>query len=117
MPALEPVNIDLISGDSYNLNFTIRDKAGAVVDITGCAFKYQIAKEVGKTAKVSKSTDVSGEIVILDAPNGRVRVVLKPADTAALKGDFIHELQMTDAGLDVSTVVQGACVIDNDQIQ
>lgn len=101
------------SGDNRDLQVTIKDAAGAVVNITGAALTWALSKGNGSdgprgTALVTKT--VGSGITIVDGANGRADIVLVPADTEALAGDYYHELQLV-AGGSSSTVLYGTVTI------
>jgi hypothetical protein len=65
---------------------------------------------------ISTVTSTPGDIVITTPASGIVTITLDPADTAALAGEFYHELELTQAGI-VSTVLFGQVTIVKDLIQ
>lgn len=116
--ALTAQNDEFYSGDRRTLEFTVRNPAGAVVDITGASFLWTCRRSVlSAVAEVDKvSGESPSEIDIVDAGNGRVDVELYPVDTDAISGDFYHELQMTDAQGNPTTVAFGTLTINEDAI-
>lgn len=108
------------SGDDVGVNVTIRDEAGAVIDVSSAsAFRYQAAEYNADNADrpwhgsavISKA--LGSGVTVTDGPNGVVRVTLSSADTASLEGRFYHELEMTLGGA-VSTVMTGLLTIQAD---
>ena len=99
--------IKLTEGDSARFTVTVKDSAGAVVDLTGVtAIKWQMARSAfATTADLSKA--LGSGVTITDAPGGVFQVDLTPADTADLLGDFHHEAEVTDGAGDVATVFCG----------
>jgi hypothetical protein len=95
-------NFEMVAGDSKNVIVTVSD-----ADLTGATIKWAMKRSVSSaTANVSKDT-TSGGISISDATGGIFTISLIPADTSALKGDFYHEAEITDAQNNVSTVMTG----------
>ncbi len=80
----------MFQGDVATVEFTVRDAAGAVVNITGAAITWAFAKKLKVPLLVTKS--VGSGVTIVDAPNGRVDVALVLGDTNTLDGAFEHEL-------------------------
>jgi hypothetical protein len=117
--ALTSQNDEFYSGDRRSLNFTVKDGNDAVIDITGATFLWTCRRSVlSADAEISKvSGESPSEIDIVDAANGRVDVEIDPVDTAAISGDFYHELQMTDAQGNPTTVAFGTLTINQDAIQ
>ncbi len=116
--------IEMFSGDTKRLNYTVKDSAGTVIDITTATFRWALSKlaksgTAGEPspqgpAIVSKSI---GSGITLTAPTlGELRVDLDPADTADLKGSFYHELEMVLAGV-TSTVAFGQIDVKKDLLE
>lgn len=68
---------------------------GSVQDITNWSFFFLVVDANGDTV-ISKRSSNSGEILISDAPNGKIQVLIKPADTQGKAGAYKYELQGTD---------------------
>lgn len=107
------------SGDSKTLDVTVKNTAGAVVDLTSftATWEASVLNADGSFAaspSITKST-VSG-ITITDAEGGELQIVLQPSDTDSLTGDFYHELELTSGGGVISTVMTGKLTIDTDLI-
>ena len=117
--------VEIFSGDTKILRYTVKDGLGVVINITGGAFRWGLFKldpnESEPTARGSALVPpgekaVSSGITITDAVNGVLEVALVPADTATLKGDFYHELQMVLGG-ETSTVAFGQINIKRDGLE
>lgn len=103
-------NFEMFQGDDKDLVITVTDSAGAAVDLTGAAIAWQMARTArSATPNVSKS--VGSGIVITDAPGGICTISLDPTDTEGLTGDFYHELEVTDAQANITTVLSGTVTI------
>ena len=118
-------DFDMHSGDNRVLQVTVRDDADVPVDITGATFKWQLSKldasgaiplPKSETPILQKDNGGAGGVAIISAGLGRADVTLLPADTAALRGSYYHELQMVLGGL-TSTVLFGTVTIYRDLIQ
>ncbi|MEE8551512.1 MAG: hypothetical protein V3T08_09705 [Gemmatimonadota bacterium] len=123
--AVQNPTIEIFSGDTKRLNYTVRDANGAAIDITGGTFRWGLSKlsqEALGEGKVKPQGDALvtktlGLGITLTAPTlGQLRVTLDPADTASLKGDFYHELEMVLAGA-TSTVAFGRIDIKKDLLE
>lgn len=76
-------------------------------DITGYTFRLQVRDKPGGVVYLDKSSPSSG-ITLVDAPNGKFRIVVTAAETAALtfyKG--VYDLKATDAGGAISYPLEG----------
>lgn len=107
---------EMYSGDRRTLIFTVRDDAGAIVPIQTATFKWGLYRSVlAATPEVEK---VSGESPseIDPEPAGIVKVHLYPPDTAGISGDYYHELEMTDAVGNPTTVAFGTLTINQDRV-
>ena len=88
-----------LSGDALKLQITVRngDTAGSpVLDLTPFTeITWALAKKQGAVPLVTKTlTGGPTQINPVDLPNGRIDVLIENADTAALKGEYYHELQL-----------------------
>ena len=122
--AVQNPTIEMFSGDTKRLNYTVKDGNGVVIDITTATFRWGLSK-LGKpktagdpspqVAPLLEKTISSG--IVLTAPTlGQLRVTLDPADTADLKGEFYHELEMVLSGV-TSTVAFGQIDIKKDLLE
>lgn len=118
-------DFDMHSGDNRKLEVTVQSAAGTPVDITGATFKWQLSKldaegaiplPKSETPILQKDNGGLGGVAIITPGSGRVDVTLIPADTAALRGEYYHELQMVLGGI-TSTVLFGKATIYRDLIQ
>lgn len=99
--------IKLTEGDTARFTVTVKDSAGAVVDLTGVtSIAWQIARSAfAGSPDLSKS--IGSGVTVTDAAGGVFQVELAPADTADLLGDFHHEAEVTDGAGDIATVFCG----------
>jgi hypothetical protein len=98
-------NFSLTAGDTKTLVVTVRDTDGSAVNIVGATIHWRCAKSFNKTAAVLKST--SDGITISDGANGQMTIQLDADDTEDLVGLYYHEIELTSAAGDVSTVLRG----------
>lgn len=118
--------LEMVSGDSKVITFTIKDKTGAVVDITSATpIKFKVGKRIGglerhyghETVTAEFTKDLTAGISITDATNGVLTVTLAPTDTKNMAGDFIYEAELTDASGNVGTFAQGPFRVIGDLIE
>ena len=114
--ALTTQNDSFYSGDHRTFTFTVKDGDAVVIDITGASFLWTCRRSaLSAVAEISKvSGESPSEIDILVAANGTLVVSIYPSDTAGISGEFYHELQMTDAFGNVTTVAFGTLTIKED---
>ena len=106
----------MYSGDTKLLEITVLDQDGDPVDLTGATVKWQMAKKVTSDTPVL-SKEIGSGVVIMNPTAGRFDISLQPADTAAIKGAYYHEAEITESGGDVATVLAGTITILPDLIQ
>jgi hypothetical protein len=92
------------------LTFTVRNSAGAVVNITGWTLEYVLRLAPSHpTKKLTKTTGTG--ITITDAVNGVLQVDVDSADTDHLRaGTYWHGLARTNAGA-YDIVLDGTAVL------
>lgn len=90
------------SGDTQNIVVNIVDENGNAVDLSGSTFKWEM---VMRPTSLIKDSSL-GEIVVTDTINGILQIKLLPEDSQNITGVYSHELQMTDAQGDITTVLQ-----------
>ncbi len=96
------------SGDDRVLRFTNTDDGGGALDLTVGTLKWGLSPVKGFSGVTTVSKSSGSGIAIEGAPTlGICLVDLDPADTAALKGRFIQELEYTDGAGKVSTLSTG----------
>ena len=90
---------EVTQGEDLTYDLTVRDKNGAVVDITGYQVRFQVrhkTADAAANAMISKTSAVSTEIDIYDPVNGKARIFIDPSDTlAAAKfkpGDYYYDV-------------------------
>lgn len=110
-------NFTMWSGDTRRLSVTVDDGATppVAVNITGSAISWHLAKRLtSSTAILTKTVGVG--ITITNGAAGIFEVLIDPADTAALSGDYYHEAEIVLSGGDKSTVMTGVATIKRDLI-
>jgi len=94
---------------------TVKDAAGAVVNITGATGAFGIGK-LDSSGNPKGSSLAAPAVAVTDGAAGTLSVTLVPANTAPLSGDYWHELQLTDAAGKVSTVLYGTLSVQKDLV-
>jgi hypothetical protein len=99
----------MFAGDTKILEVTVKDTAGAAVDITGTVIRWQLAKSVRALVPLIEKS-VGDGLEIVDGPTGRFDVTVDPDNTLELKGNYYHEAEVDDGGI-ISTVMTGKATI------
>jgi hypothetical protein len=106
------------SGDALRLQITVRDGdtiSDPPLNLTPYTeIIFGVAKSQGKATLFEKKlSNGVGEIDPIDIVNGRIDVLINNADTAGLKGDLYHELQLEPGP---NTAMFGAFIVQADSI-
>lgn len=110
---LTPVDFVTRSGDTLVIKATTKDKAGAIVNISGATIKFGLYTIVDNTEVIVKTVGVG--IVITDGPNGLYEVTLDESDTRNRSGRHFHETEMIISAT-VRTVMVGVVNIKTDRV-
>ncbi len=98
-------------GDSDAKGFIVQDSAGVVIDITGFTFRLTVNTDQDPAPGTELFTVVG---VITDATNGRVAFAPTITDTDQTPGEYFYDVEQTDAGGLISTIIKGICEIVQD---
>ena len=120
MPLEQTIGADPLyfSGDAITLQITVRDGnsvSDPPLDLTPFTeITFGVAKKQGSATLFEKRlTGGVSEINPVDLVNGRIDVLIENPDTAPLKGDYYHELQLEPGP---NTAMFGAWTIQKDSI-
>lgn len=105
------VNQDFVTyaGNDVSPIFTVKNSAGATVDISSVIEITWAAKgQSTDTVPVISKTKTGGQITfVTNGQDGQFQVAIAAADTAPLTGYFIHEASITDSSNHITTVAIG----------
>lgn len=108
-------DFSMVRGDTKRLEVTVRDEAGAIVDLTGSSIRWRIARSVSSVALISKA--IGTGITVVNATLGRFDILLTAAESATLPvAALYHESEVIDSGGQVSTILRGTVTVDKDLI-
>jgi len=99
-------------GDSAARGFTIQDSAGVAIDITGFTFKLTVNSEKKPTDTVNQQFTITGVIIV--AASGTVSFSPLTTDTDITPGTYFYDIEQTDAGGKIATLIVGKCLIIQD---
>jgi hypothetical protein len=110
-------NFEMAQGDYKELDFTVKNAAGVVVNIAGATINWMLTTQDDlDVALLSKATGGSG-ITITDGAAGECQVALDPLDTKEFDGVYHHELQLIDGSGNPNVVAEGTVEILESAIQ
>lgn len=98
----EPARVDLkmVAGDSFSKEFRLREQDGTAIDLTGLTGRAQVRDRPGG--------ELLAEFTVgpLDA-TGVVTISLTTAQTRALPGKGVWDLELDGGATNTKTIVQG----------
>jgi len=109
---------DVFSGNDIVLKISVTDEDnnGAALSLVGAQeLIWSLAKKAGATAILTKT--LSNGVTITDAANGLVDVVISAADLEPLKGEYYHEMRLTNSQGKKSTLMYGIATIAENLIR
>ena len=99
-------------GDSAAKGFVIQDSDEVVIDITGFSFKLTVNSDKAPSDQVNEQFTITGTII--DGPNGEVAFAPLVADTDITPGTYFYDVEQTDTGGRISTLIVAKCLIVQD---
>lgn len=105
-------SISRFRGDTVPDQITITDAAGDPVNVTGYSFLLTVNKNKDPSSTEGQLFQVAG--VIISGPAGTVKFTPTANQTDQLPGKYYYDIQMTDGGGLIKTIVTGSYVIKQD---
>ncbi len=102
-------------GDTNPVQYAAKDAAGVAVDITGYSFKLTVDPNEGASDGVNNLFTSTGTIVV--ALTGRFDFPISASDANQTPGNYFFEVEMTDDGGLVTTIVVGPWRVDQDIVK
>jgi hypothetical protein len=110
-------NIEIDRGDGESITFSVVDAAGAALSVAGWSFAFTVKQGIDDDILAAKFQKLSaGGLGITVQPGGvtgKVVVQLADADTQALAGAYVYDLQGYD-GTYTHTVAKGRFRVSKD---
>ena len=102
-----PVAIDLCitRGDTTPWTFTVKDSAGAVVDITGFTYLLTVDPSDEPTGSGNNLFQLTGTVAV--GTDGVVQFQLSVSLSNQTPDEYFYDLQQTDGALKVRTIANG----------
>ena len=99
----------MYAGNRRVLGFTIKDEAGAVLDLTGYTAEFKLAKLIGAKPGDALLTYTTAPNIVFNADRatGLLDVVLTQGATSAFLGPHYYELELIDASSNRNVVAVG----------
>jgi len=97
-----------MSGDQLSLPITVKDNDVAVVDLTGGAGSFKMARDQYSTPVIDSEESPATATVVLTTPlSGLMTVTITDENTEALIGDYYYECKFTDSAGREAVVARG----------
>jgi hypothetical protein len=98
-------NLQMYQGDDYVATVTVSNADGSATDLSGFAVKSQIRRGVADV-----DADVVAEFTVtIQSPE--ILLALTHAQTTPLSGNYVWDLQLTDASGTVTTIMAGQVIV------
>ena len=94
------LDVKIVQNNDITLQFSVVDSSGTAVNITGATIKWTARSDKNSTAVISKT--VGSGITITNGSGGVFQVALTAANTATLRGRYVHEAVVTISGSNVT---------------
>ncbi len=99
-------------GDSNAKGFVRQDSAGVAIDVTGFSFKLTVNSEKDPTNTTNQQFTIIG--VLVDAVAGQISFAPTTTDTDIAPDTYFYDIEQTDGGGGVATLIIAKCVIVQD---
>lgn len=103
-------------GDDQTIRFTVKDSAGAAVNVSAGTFKFTVKSTLDDLiadAKFQKTSPAANGIDLTLAATGIVDVLIVPVNTSTLAGIYYYDLEMVLSSK-VRTLRRGLFVVQKD---
>lgn len=110
----EPVVIELCRkrGDTFPDQFTLKDAAGVVIDITGFSFLLTVDPSPTPSDALGNLFQLTGTIT--DAANGVVEFAPSAVQSDQTPSTYFYDIQWTDGAGAIRTIIVGEYIITQD---
>lgn len=98
-------------GDSNAIGFIVQDDVGAAVNITGFTFRLTVNTDKDPNPGTELFTVVG---TITSGPSGKVGFAPTSVQTDVDPGSYFYDIEQTDLGSLISTLIKGKCRIIQD---
>ena len=99
-------------GDSSAKGFIIQDSAGVAIDITGFTFKLTVNSDKAPPDQTDEQFSIAGVIGV--AANGTVSFAPTTVDTDIAPATYFYDIEQTDSGGSISTLIIAKALIVQD---
>lgn len=97
---MSTTTISMTRGDNHEINITVKDQVGTVVNITGARIRF--TTQTLPTDLAKDSNNGVSEVELTDAVNGVAQIKIVPNDTAGSTpkepGSYLFDIEMQLGG-------------------
>ncbi len=108
----EVIPICRVRGDTYPIQFALKDTSGGAINITGFTFLLTVDPSDAPVDAVNNLFQLTG--VIDDGAGGLMSMTLSTGDADQTPGDFFYDLEQTDTGGAIRTISNGGWQVIQD---
>ena len=92
--------LEVIHGETKELELTVVDSAGAKFDLTGALLYLTVKCKVSDTNNVLQltSTPVAGIVIATDPRDGTATITFSAAQTAKTPGTYVYDIWLQESG-------------------
>jgi len=98
-------------GATFERVITVRDSAGALMNLTGYTARMQVRPEIESSTTLVELTTANGRIT-LGGVLGTITLSMNAATTAAITDEGVYDLEIISSGGAVHRVLKGRFVLN-----
>lgn len=100
-------NFTLEQGATFRRDFIYKDADGDVVNLSGYSARMQVREHKDSGIIIIDATSANGKLAI-DAPNGKISLLLTPADTNGIGFHTgVYDIEIEDGSGVVTRLIEG----------
>lgn len=110
--SISEIDICRTRGDTFPLDYTLRDDQGTAIDITTFSFKLTVDPSPDPTDASTNLFQLVATIV--DGVNGRFQFPITTVQADQAPETYFYDLQMIDGGGNIRTIAKGKFTFTQD---
>jgi hypothetical protein len=99
-------------GDTRPWTYVIQDSSGTAIDITGFTFSLTVDPEEDPASAANNLFTLTGTVT--DGPGGKVEFSLSVAQADQTPAEYFYDVQMTDTGSAITTIIKAKYTVLQD---
>ena len=106
------INITRTRGDTFPFVITLKDSAGAVIDVSADSFLLTVDPSESPTDNTANLFQLTGTL-FTDGTDGKVQFE-HSAGNADNVGEYFHDIEQTDGSSKIRTIARGDFILEQD---